>query len=70
MRNSKISRRSGLGMPRVVFLDTFWQQTLATALAPPGECGAPAFGAHARAKTVLAFSSALGWLKGAFHNGT
>ncbi len=53
-----------------MFLDTFWQQTFATALAPSGEGGASAFGAHARAKTVLAFSSALGWLKSAFHNGT
>ena len=70
MCDPEISRRSGLGMPRVMFLDAFWQQTLATALAPPGECGAPAFRAHARAKTMLAFSSALGWLKSAFHNGT
>jgi hypothetical protein len=70
MRDLKISRRLGLGMPRVMFLDAFWQQTLATALAPSGECGAPAFGAHARAKTVLAFSSAFGWLESAFHNGT
>jgi hypothetical protein len=37
----------------------FRQQPLATALAAPGEGGAPAFGAHPRTKTVLLFPSAL-----------
>jgi hypothetical protein len=55
-------------MPREMFLNTFWQQTLATALASSRERGASTFGAHARAKTVLLFSSALGWLKSAFHS--
>jgi hypothetical protein len=55
-------------MPREMFLNAFWQQTLATALTSPRERGSSTFGAHARAKTVLLFSSALGWLKSAFHS--
>jgi hypothetical protein len=51
-----------------MFLNTLWQQTLATALASSRERGASTFGAHARAKTVLLFSSALGRLKSAFHS--
>jgi hypothetical protein len=35
------------------------QQTLAAALTAPRESGAPAFRAHARAKAVLLFPSAL-----------
>jgi hypothetical protein len=35
------------------------QQTFATALTPPRESGASAFGAHPRAKTMLLFSGAL-----------
>jgi len=35
------------------------QQAFATALTTPRERGAAAFGAHARAKTVLIFPSAL-----------
>jgi GNAT superfamily N-acetyltransferase len=44
------------------------QQALATALTPTRENSAPAFGLHARAKTVLAFSGAFGRLIGAFHS--
>ena len=55
-------------MPRVMFLYTFRQQTLTTALTSPRECGASTFGAHARAKAVLPLSRALGWLKSAFHS--
>jgi len=45
----------------------FRQKTLATALTTPRECDAPAFRAHARAKTMLIFSSALRALESAFH---
>jgi hypothetical protein len=45
----------------------FWQETFATALTPPRESGASAFGAHPRAKTVLLFSSALRALECPFH---
>jgi hypothetical protein len=36
-------------------------------LPPPRERGASGFRLHAGAKSVLAFSCALGWLIGAFH---
>src|SRR5438477_8003842 len=48
-------------------LDSLWQQAIASALAPPRECGAPAFRAHARAKTVLTFARPFRWLISAFH---
>ena len=48
--------------------DALRQETLAPALTAAGEAGAPTFGAHARAKTVLIFSGALGALQGAFHS--
>jgi hypothetical protein len=48
---------------------TLWQQAFTAALTAPRETGPPAFGAHARAKTVLIFSSALRALESAFHNG-
>jgi len=51
----------------VVPVNAFPQQTLPTALAPPREGGATAFGSHTRAKAVLAFARSLGWLIGAFH---
>jgi hypothetical protein len=54
-------------MPRVMFFDAFRQQTLASALSSASERGAAAFRFHARAKPVLAFARAFGWLKGAFH---
>jgi len=38
------------------------QQAFTTALASPSEAGPPAFGTHARAKTVLILSGALGAL--------
>jgi hypothetical protein len=38
------------------------QETLAATLTTPGECGATAFGAHARAKTVLLLPGSLGSL--------
>jgi hypothetical protein len=41
---------------------TLWQQAFPAALTPPGERGSSALRAHARAKTVLIFSSALGAL--------
>ncbi len=43
------------------------QESLAPALAPPRECGAPAFGLHARTKTVLAFARAFRGLERPFH---
>ena len=53
---------SSLGVAREMALDAFWQQTFATALATARESGASAFGAHARPKTVLLLSCALGSL--------
>jgi hypothetical protein len=38
------------------------QETLAAALATPGESGAASFGAHARTKTMLLFPGSLGSL--------
>ena len=49
-------------------LDTFWQQPFAPALAPACERGAAALGLHTRAKTVLLFAGAFGWLVSPFHN--
>ena len=48
-------------------LDAFGQQTLPSALAPPGKRGATALGLHPRAETVLLFARAFGWLISAFH---
>ena len=53
---------SGLGVAREVTIDAFGQKTFATALAPAREGGAAAFAPHARAKTVLLLSCALGSL--------
>jgi hypothetical protein len=53
---------SGLGMAREVAIDAFRQKTFATALTATGKGGAPAFGPHARPKTVLLLSRALGSL--------
>ena len=58
---------SRLGVAREMNFHALRQQTLATALTAPGKRGATAFRAHARAKTVLIFSSALRALKSAFH---
>lgn len=52
---------------RVVAIDALWQKPFAPALPPSGERGAAAFCAHARAKAVLAFARAFGWLVGSFH---
>jgi hypothetical protein len=49
-------------MAREMALDAFWQQTFAAALATAREGGAAAFGPHARTKTVLLLSCALGSL--------
>jgi GNAT superfamily N-acetyltransferase len=54
-------------VPRVLLLGAFREEAFAAALAPARERRASAFRAHARAKTVLAFSGSLRWLKGAFH---
>jgi hypothetical protein len=53
-----------------MFFNAFRQQTLASALPPPREGGTSAFRFHPRAKSVLTFARAFGWLKSAFHNGT
>jgi hypothetical protein len=50
-------------------IDAFWKKTLAAALASPRQGGAPGFATHARAKSMLLFASAFGWLESAFHNG-
>ena len=54
-------------MAGVVPVNAFRQQTFPTALPPPREGGATAFGLHTSAKAVLAFARSLGWLIGAFH---
>jgi len=48
-------------------VNAFRQQTFPTALPPPREGGATAFGLHTSAKAVLAFARSLGWLISAFH---
>ena len=53
---------SSLGVARVMTLNAFWQQTFSAALATTREGGASAFRPHARAKTVLLLSRALGSL--------
>ena len=50
-------------------VDAFWKKTLAATLAPPRQGGAPGFATHARAKSMLVFAGAFGWLESAFHNG-
>jgi hypothetical protein len=50
-----------------MFLDTFWKQAFAAALAPAREYGATAFGPHPSTKAVLAFTSSLGWLVSPLH---
>jgi hypothetical protein len=61
-------KRSSLGMARVVPLNALREQALATALPPPRQGGAASFRPHPRAESVLAFASAFGRLKCAFHN--
>jgi hypothetical protein len=51
----------------VVAINPFRQKPFTSALTASRERGAAAFGPHARAKTVLAFACALGWLISAFH---
>jgi hypothetical protein len=51
-----------LGVAGEMTIDAFWQQTFAAALTTTREGGAPAFGPHARTKTVLLLSCALGSL--------
>jgi hypothetical protein len=58
---------SSLGVAREMTIHAFWQQAFASALATTGERGAPAFGAHARAKTVLLLAGSFRWLISAFH---
>ena len=50
------------GVPREMHFDSLGQETLTAALTASGECGAAAFGAHARAETVLLFPGSLGSL--------
>ena len=54
-------------MPREMHFHAFRQQAFAAALTTTRESGAPAFGAHARTKSVLAFPGAFGALQCAFH---
>jgi hypothetical protein len=55
-------------MAGVVRIDALWKQAFATALAPARKSGSAALGSHTCAKTVLAFTRSLRWLKSAFHN--
>ena len=45
-------------MPGVMDFGALGQEAFTSALTAPGERGPPAFGAHARAKTVLILSGA------------
>jgi len=65
----KLIRRAGssLSVAREVAIDAFRQQTFASALATPRECGASTLCPHPRPKPVLALACSLGWLKSAFH---
>jgi hypothetical protein len=56
-----------LGVASEMDFHALRQQTLATALTPPREGGASAFGAHPRTKTVLLFPGALRALECPFH---
>ena len=56
-----------LGVTCEMALNAFWQQPFPSALTPACEGGATALCLHARAKTVLLFSGAFGWLVSAFH---
>jgi len=58
---------SSLSVAREVAIDAFRQQTFASTLATPRECGASTLCPHPRPKTVLALACSLGWLKSAFH---
>jgi len=50
------TRKSSLGVARVMPVDAFWQEPLAPALAPAGKGCTSALSPHARAKTMLAFA--------------
>ena len=54
-------------MARVVELNAFRQEPLAATLPPARERGTATFCLHARAKSMLAFACALGWLISPFH---
>jgi hypothetical protein len=58
---------SSLGMAREMALDTFRQETFATALTPPGEGGASTLCSHPRPKAMLALAGSFRWLISAFH---
>ena len=59
--------RSSLRVAGEVPVNSLWKQAFATALAPACKSGAAALGSHTCAKTVLAFTRTLRWLKSAFH---
>ena len=54
-------------MAREMALDTFRQETFATALTPPGEGGASTLGSHPRPKAMLLLAGSFRWLISAFH---
>jgi len=54
-------------MARVVELDAFRQEPLTATLPPARQCRTATFCLHARAKAMLAFACALGWLISPFH---
>jgi hypothetical protein len=56
-----------LRMARVMSLDTFREQALATALSPARKYRTAAFGFHSGTKAVLTFACSLGWLVSPFH---
>ena len=63
VRNVKLR----LGMARVMPLDAFRKQALATALSPARKCRPTGFGFHAGTKTVLTFPCSFGRLVSPFH---
>jgi hypothetical protein len=62
-----LKSKSSLGVAREMELNAFRQQPFPPALTPACERGATALRLHARAKTVLLFSGAFGWLVSTFH---
>jgi len=57
-----------LGVAGVMYVNAFWKQTFATALAPARKSRSATLGSHTGAETVLAFAGPFRWLVSAFHN--
>jgi len=66
-RPRPVSRSVLLGVPLVVDLRPLGGKAFTALLAPALDNPAPRFGTHSGAKTMLAFTGSLGWLKCLFH---